>query len=94
MGASLDRLVRHLGGPSAGALGGLSSRWSEVVGERLAAHVEPVSIRDGVLLVRVDDPAWAPQVRFLEAEVLSRVRDVLGVADLKALSVRVARKQA
>lgn len=91
VGESLDRLVRHLGGTSAGAVGGLAGRWPEIVGERVAAHAQPVSIRDQVLLVTVDDPAWAPQLRFLEAQVLDRVREVLGVAGVTRLEVRVRR---
>jgi hypothetical protein len=50
-----------------------------------------VAIRDGVLVLAVDDPAWAPQIRFLEAQVLARARDVLGMPELVRVQVRVGR---
>jgi predicted nucleic acid-binding Zn ribbon protein len=87
--AGLDRLVRNLGAPSADTISGVFSRWPEVVGERLAAHTRPLAVRDGSLVVAVDDPAWAPQIRFLEAEVVAKVRQVLAVDDVERLVVRV-----
>ncbi len=91
MGESLDRLVKRLGAPSASAIGGLFERWVEVVGEQVAEHTKPVTVHHGTLVVSVSDPAWAPQLRFLESEVLSRARDVLGEPDLQRLQVRVER---
>jgi predicted nucleic acid-binding Zn ribbon protein len=88
VGASLDRLVRHLGGPSAGSVGGLFDRWEEVVGAGVADHVRPIAIRDGVLVVGVDDPAWVAQMRFLDADLRARVHDVLGVS-VARVEVRV-----
>jgi predicted nucleic acid-binding Zn ribbon protein len=88
LGESLDRLVRGLGAPSAATVGGLFERWAEVVGDRVADHARPVSLRDGILVVAVDDPAWAPQLRFLEPEILARVREVLGEDDVTSLQVR------
>ncbi len=32
------------------------SRWIEIVGDAIAAHAEPSSLRDGVLKVRADSP--------------------------------------
>lgn len=88
---SLDRVVRHLGGSSAEAVGGLFGRWLDIVGERIAQHATPSAVRDGTLVVTVDDPAWATQLRFLEAEILGRVRDALDLDGLERLEVRVRR---
>ena len=54
------------------------ARWEEVVGAEVAAHAEPRSLRDGVLVIAVDQPAWATQLRFLGADLLARVRDATG----------------
>lgn len=88
MGGALDRVVRHLGAPSVAALGALHDRWPELVGERLAAHTRPVAVRDGVLVVGVDDPAWATQVRFMEATLVERL-GVLDGAPVRSVEVRV-----
>lgn len=85
----LDRLVKGLGGSSAATLGAVFARWPEVVGEGLAAHTKPLSMRDGVLLVAVDDPAWAPELRFLEPRLLERLGAVLGERDIDRIEVRV-----
>ncbi|WP_334142612.1 DUF721 domain-containing protein [Rhabdothermincola sp.] len=90
---SLDRVVRHLGGSSAGAVGGLFGSWEQIVGERVARHATPSALRDGVLVVAVDDPAWATQLRFLEREILGRVQEVLNLPELARLEVRVRRSR-
>jgi predicted nucleic acid-binding Zn ribbon protein len=89
VGKGLDRLVRGLGGPSAQAVGAVFGRWAEIVGEQIAAHTRPLAMRDGALQVGVDDPAWAPELRFLEPQILSRLHEVLGPVDVDRIEVRV-----
>ena len=47
--------------------------WTEAVGDAVAAHVRPRRLHDGVLLVEVDAPVWATQLRYLEEDVLRRL---------------------
>jgi predicted nucleic acid-binding Zn ribbon protein len=89
VGEGLDRFVKGLGGPSARTVGGVFERWPEIVGDAVAAHTHPLSMRDGSLQVAVDDPAWAPQLRFLEGDILRRLRDVLGSDEVARIEVRV-----
>ena len=67
---SLELVVRGLRGASAKATAGVFGRWEDVVGEHVAAHARPVALDDGRLLVEVDEPGWATQLRYLEAESL------------------------
>ena len=53
-------------------------RWSEVVGEALAARTRPLRIDGGRLVLAVDEPAIATHVRFLQAELLARLEALLG----------------
>jgi Dna[CI] antecedent, DciA len=64
---------------TAGALSAVFSRWEEIVGPSVARHVRPVRFSGGVLVVAVDQPAWATQVRALGPGVLARVGEVGGV---------------
>lgn len=88
MSQSLDEAVRRLvppdpspaPAPSAGALGAVFSRWDEIAGPRLARHVRPLRLAGGVLVVAVDQPAWATQVRSLSTQLLQRVAEVSGEA--------------
>jgi len=54
-------------------LAAVLSRWSLVVGEAVAAHTRPRTLREGVLVVEVDTPAWATQFRYLENALLKRL---------------------
>ena len=47
--------------------------WPEVVGEAVAAHARPRTLRQGVLIVEVDSPEWATQLRYLEEELVRRL---------------------
>ncbi|MET0146885.1 MAG: DUF721 domain-containing protein [Ilumatobacteraceae bacterium] len=87
---ALDGLLGSLrGGGTRAEVGGLFGRWEDAVGPALAANVRPVRLERGVLLVEVDDPAWATQVRFLADDVRARLAEVAGV-DVERLEVRVA----
>jgi predicted nucleic acid-binding Zn ribbon protein len=89
--AALDGLLRSLrGGAGRAEVGGVFGRWEEAVGAPIAAHVRPVRLEQGTLLVEVGDPAWATQVRFLGDDVRRRLLDVAGVA-VERIEVRVGR---
>lgn len=89
VGASLDRLLGNLGGPTSQTMAGLERRWAEVVGDQVASHTRPVRVRRGTLLVSVDDPAWASELRWMTDEIATRARDVLGDASITRIEVRV-----
>jgi predicted nucleic acid-binding Zn ribbon protein len=91
VGESLDRVARKLGGPDAATLHTLIVRWSEIVGAQIADHARPTSLREGVLTVAVDDPAWRTQLVFLEQQMRTRVRDATGL-EVVRVEVRIRRK--
>ncbi len=86
---SVDDLVRSLRGIGARSLAGVFSRWAEAVGPQIASHARPASLVDGCLLVEVDHPTWATELRYLEVDVLARLRDVAGVDEVTRIEVRV-----
>jgi predicted nucleic acid-binding Zn ribbon protein len=92
---ALDGVVRSLqggrqrGSVGAAAVGGVFGRWSEIVGDAMAAHVQPVKLDDRRLLVEVREPAWATQVKLLSEQLRHKIRDVAGV-DVESIDVRVA----
>ncbi len=98
-GDSLDRVVRSLrhdtsdavsSGQTASQMGGVFGRWSEAVGDAVAAHVKPVKLDGTKLIVEVDDPAWATQLRFLETTLKQRLLEVAG-AIVETIEARVRR---
>lgn len=80
---------RSATGAPAAALGGLFRGWDAAVGEQVAAHCRPIVLDEGRLVVEVDQPGWATQLRFLERDVLDRVRPLVAPAPLTSLEVRV-----
>ena len=91
--SALDGVVRSLRGPSRAAVGGLFGRWDEAVGEQVAQHVTPRKLDEGTLVVEVDDPAWATQVKFLTPMITERLIAVAGVK-IDRIEVRVERRGA
>lgn len=89
--SSLDGVVRSLRGPSRSAVSGVFGRWEDAVGAQVAGHVKPVKLDEGVLVVEVDDPAWATQVRFLAPTITERLLEVAGVR-VERIDVRVERR--
>lgn len=62
------------------AWGAVFSDWEAVVGESLARHARPLRLDGAVLVVAVDHPAWATQVRALAPAILQRLADAAGAA--------------
>lgn len=90
---SLDGVVRSLRGPSRSAVSGLFGRWDDAVGAQVASHVKPVKLDEGVLVVEVDDPAWATQVKFLTPTIVGRLDEIAKVR-VDRIEVRVDRRNA
>lgn len=63
---------------SASALGAVFSRWADLVGPSVARHVRPLRLEGGTLLVAVDQPPWATQVRALAPGILERLAEETG----------------
>jgi predicted nucleic acid-binding Zn ribbon protein len=96
---SLNSVVRSLrndvpdsvsAGQTASQMGGVFGRWDEAVGDAVAKHVKPVKLDGARLVVEVDDPAWATQLRFLETTLKQRLLDVAGVT-IETIEARVRR---
>ena len=97
IGDSLNSVIRSLRNDSpdavpssqmANQMGGVFGRWAEAVGDAVAAHVKPVKLDGSKLIVEVDDPAWATQLRFLETALKQRLLEVAG-ATIESVEVRV-----
>jgi len=88
---SLDRIAARLGAPGTDVLGAVFGQWESTVGATVAAHSRPLSLTRGTLVVTVDDPAWATQLRFLSATILERLEALVGSEIVERIEVRVRR---
>jgi predicted nucleic acid-binding Zn ribbon protein len=88
----LDEVLAGLGAPPADALAALFERWADLAGPTLAGHGSPASIDGAVLVVVVDEPAWATEWRYRQGEVLKRCDIELGGGVVERIEVRVRRR--
>jgi predicted nucleic acid-binding Zn ribbon protein len=89
--SQLTRLLTSLGSDDAASVKGVFGAWSNLVGEAVAAHVQPVKLVDSRLIVEVDDPHWATEMRFLEASLCEKISQ-LTTTPVTSLEVRVKRR--
>ena len=88
---ALAAVRAELGLPDTDAFRTLVERWSDVVGDDVAAHAQLESMRDGTASVVADSPLWASQLRYLEIAIRERANDVVGSVVVRAVRVRVRR---
>ena len=67
----------------------VTSAWQELVGEFLAENSQPVSLKDGVLLVRVVQPTLRYELdRSLKPKILQRLHEAFGAKLIKEVRFR------
>lgn len=82
IGEGIDRVV-----PGGKVFRTLLERWTELVGDNLASHIRPFSIDAKTLVIAVDDPAWASQLKWLETDLLRRLGEAIGEGVVTQLRV-------
>lgn len=89
---SLDSMMKSLRGTDRIQVGGVFGKWDDAVGAQIAAHVRPIKLDQGILLVEADTSTWATQVKFLTDTIISRLREEARV-EITGVDVRVASKR-
>jgi predicted nucleic acid-binding Zn ribbon protein len=69
---------RRLGLDHPREVGVVWDRWRAIVGDDIAAHAEPSSLRGGLLRVRTDSPAWATEIGYLADEIRRKTNETVG----------------
>lgn len=59
------------------------ARWSEIVGDDIAAHSTPTGLENGTLAVRCDSTAWATQLGLLRHDLVQQIRNELPLAEVE-----------
>ena len=90
LAGALDALLDRLGAESTTAITGVFGEWPKIVGEQVAQHVTPIKLERGRLIVEIDDPSWATQMRFLEPQLIEKL-NAATTSTITAIEVRVKR---
>ena len=88
----LGKVLRRMRVSDQSSAIGLFSGWRQFVGDTIADHVAPKRLEKRVLVVEVDDPAWATQLKFLESQLIATLRDNVG-DEVESLEIRVRRSR-
>jgi len=88
----LGKVLRRMRVSDQSSAIGLFSGWRQIVGDAIADHAVPKRLEKRVLVVEVDDPAWATQLKFLESQLIATLRDSVG-DEVESLEIRVRRSR-
>ena len=67
----------------------LRTAWREVAGEFVAGQTEPVSLRKGVLTLRVLQPSMRFHLEQSRAQILARLRQALGKSKIREVRLTI-----
>jgi predicted nucleic acid-binding Zn ribbon protein len=86
---SLIELTSELRVAGPDAMRIVSEEWPALVGRELAPHVRLGSLRDGILTLEVDDPAWATPLGYLESAIVATLAERLGKGVVTGVKIAV-----
>lgn len=59
--------------------------WKEVAGEFIGAHTEPVSVKEGHLVLRVTQPAMRFHLEQMKPDLLRKIKERFGADKIKSV---------
>lgn len=88
--ALLPRIMQKLGLKERLHENEVQQAWTEIVGEFIAAHSAPVSLKDGVLYVRVLQPTLHYQFETIsKGDILGKLKQRFGARTIRDVRFRV-----
>jgi len=65
--------------------------WREIVGESLALHTQPRSIRNQILFIEVSHSTWMQQLQFLKPTLLEKINTFLGEPHIQDIRFKLGK---
>jgi predicted nucleic acid-binding Zn ribbon protein len=65
--------------------------WKEIVGDSLALHTQPRSIRNRILFIDVSHPTWMQQLQFLKPTLLEKINIFLGEPHIQDIRFKLGK---
>lgn len=85
----IQRFLDSVGQREGSVYVGLFRSWQSIVGERIAAHAQPVDVRGHSLVVEADHPGWVQMVMIKRARIVQELQRRFPQLDITGLTVRV-----
>jgi predicted nucleic acid-binding Zn ribbon protein len=87
LGSATTDVARSRGWTPRVAEGSVFGQWPTVVGEQIAEHANPSSLREGVLTIVAESTAWATQLRMVQAQILAKIAASVGDGVVTSLRI-------
>ena len=84
----LEQLLKDFGTPDITVVTSIVDQWEDIFGHDLAAKISAVAVSGSELIVRVDDPAWASQINWLEKQLLDKITSLVGEEKITSIRTR------
>ncbi|MGQ9647837.1 MAG: DciA family protein, partial [Thermodesulfobacteriota bacterium] len=65
--------------------------WKEIVGESVALHAQPRSIRNRILFIDVSHSTWIQQLQFLKSTLIEKINAYLGEPLIEDIRFRLGK---
>lgn len=89
IGSVLGDIVSRQGWASRLQASAVFRQWSQICGEDVAAHCEPVRLAGGILVVRVESQIWATQLRYCVPDITRNIHTLIGEETIRDVRVVV-----
>lgn len=76
VGELINELVKDRDWQGGLAEGELFVKWSEVVGDEIASHCEPIEIKNEKLIIQCASTAWATQLNLVKLQLLEQIQKI------------------
>ena len=88
LGTSLQQVAGRMTKINLLGMSAIQDVWNSVVEETVALHAQPLRLDQSTLVVAVDRPVWATQIRLLSSGILSKLAE-LGIDGVSAVEAVV-----
>lgn len=85
----IQRFLDSIGQSEGAVYVGLFRSWQSIVGERIAAHAQPVDLRGHSLVVEADHPGWVQMVMMNRNRIITELNRRFPELTITGLAVRV-----
>tara|TARA_B110000438_G_C15739512_1_gene617815 strand:+ start:440 stop:715 length:276 start_codon:yes stop_codon:yes gene_type:complete len=62
--------------------------WKETVGGSISKNTEPISVKNGILIIKVSNPAWRQELQIQKTEIIKRLNNKLNKNIIKEIGFK------
>ncbi len=78
-------------GNSVVVVSNIHSIWDKIVGTDTSQHAKVRHVRNGVLYISVDHPAWSTQLKYMQSRIISEISKALPDEEITSIHMSVKR---